>query len=482
MYLLLRKRQTSSNSNEIKMADVAESAAFTDPATAISHGKRHLLVRDYTMAVTALAQACQLLAEKHGDTADELGEPYLLYGRALLGLAREEAGVLGGGVPGTEDAEEDDEEDEEEVEDEKLSNVDEKEEEENEKPADKAATDETKKEEGFESKADKSKTAEEPVKPEPEKKEEKDEKIAKSTVESNTPEKEEAGKSDANKTDDSKIAEQKQKEEEKTAAGSSKETNHANGPSCSNEQNGELKENGENDSEDIGKEDDEDEVNNLQVAWEVLELAKLVLLKREQPGWKLLADAYRLLGEVAMEGGNFQGALNDLHRCLELLQQIEPREPRAIAEIHYQLALAHSLGNEFDASIEEFNKATELLETRIKELEELKEPPKTEDSFYTVEGEIQELKELLPEIREKISDMKDFKQEACKLVIEGIKSKVAGGCSNGAGPSGSDSMSTPKVQKPASDISHLVRKKRKAEEPETEVASPCKKPTPEKAV
>ena len=58
-------------------------------------------------------------------------------------------------------------------------------------------------------------------------------------------------------------------------------------------------------------------VIKLKVAWEVLELAKLVLLKRGQTGWKLLADAYRLLGEVAMEGGNFQGALNDLHRCLE---------------------------------------------------------------------------------------------------------------------------------------------------------------------
>ncbi|XP_053998769.1 histone-binding protein N1/N2 isoform X1 [Hylaeus anthracinus] len=469
----------------VTMADVAESAAFTDPATAISHGKRHLLVRDYTMAVTALAQACQLLVEKHGDTADELGEPYLLYGRALLGLAREEAGVLGGGVPGTEDAEEDDEEDEEEADDEKLSNVDEKEEEENEEPVEKTATEGANKEEGSsESKIEKSKSAEEPAKlaDETEKKEEKDGKKEKNVPESKNDEKEDAGKPDSNKTDDSKIAEQKQKEEEKATAGTSKEMNHANGPSCSTGQNGELKENGENDSEDTGKEDDEDEVNNLQVAWEVLELAKLVLLKRGQPGWKLLADAYRLLGEVAMEGGNFQGALNDLHRCLELLQKIEPREPRAIAEIHYQLALAHSLGNEFDASIEEFNKATELLETRIKELEELKEPPKTEDSFYTVEGEIQELKELLPEIREKISDMKDFKQEACKLVIEGIKSKVAGGCSNGAGPSGSDSASTPKVQKPASDISHLVRKKRKADEPETEVASPCKKPTPEKAV
>ncbi|XP_006611017.1 nuclear autoantigenic sperm protein [Apis dorsata] len=463
------------------MADVAESAAFTDPATAISHGKRHLLVRDYTMAVTALAQACQLLAEKHGDTADELGEPYLLYGRALLGLAREEAGVLGGGVPGTEETEEDDEEDEEEAEDEKLSNIDEKEDEESEDHTDNGTVSDEKEKTAIEDKAEDSKADQESKKPETEQKEEK--------IESNN-EKQEVEKSEVeesvDKTEDNKISKQaiekpEKEDEEKPAAGSSKDISHANGPSCSSDHNGDVKKNGENDGEDIGNEDEEDEVNNLQVAWEVLELAKLVLLKRGQTGWKLLADAYRLLGEVAMEGGNFQGALNDLHRCLELLQQIEPQEPRAIAEIHYQLALAHSLGNEFDASIEEFNKATELLETRIKELEEIKEPPKTDDSFYTVEGEIQELKELLPEIQEKISDMKDFKQEACKLVIEGIKSKVAGGCSNGAGPSGNND-SAPKIQKPASDISHLVRKKRKADEPETEVASPCKKPTPEKAV
>ncbi|XP_046143545.1 histone-binding protein N1/N2 [Osmia bicornis bicornis] len=519
------------------MADYVESAAFTDPTTAISHGKRHLLVRDYTMAVTALAQACQMLVEKHGDTADELGEPYLLYGRALLGLAREEAGVLGGGVPGTEESVEADEEDEEEGEDEKLSNVDEKEDEESEerasdngtskeesKTAEKAVKSGTEKKEEkvessskekegkVESSSDKKEEKVESSNKEKEKKVEssskgKEEKVESSSdkkerkVESSSEKKEDKvestsekkedkvepssekkeGKLDSNKTEDKKSEQVAQKKGEEAKAGSSKDPNHVNGPSCSTEQNGDIKENGEEAGEDIGKEDEDDEVNNLQVAWEVLELAKLILMNRRQPGWKLLADAYRLLGEVAMEGGNFQGALNDLHRCLELLQQIEPREPRAIAEIHYQLALAHSLGNEFDASIEEFHKATELLEARIKELEEMKEPPKTDDSFYTVEGEIQELKELLPEIQEKISDMKDFKQEACKLVIEGIKSKVAGGCSNGAGPSGS-SESTSKIQKPASDISHLVRKKRKAEEPETEIPSPCKKPTPEKTV
>lgn len=132
------------------------------------------------------------------------------------------------------------------------------------------------------------------------------------------------------------------------------------------------------------------------------------------------------------------------------------------------------------------------METRIKNLESGGESTNNEDPFYTVEGEIKELKELLPEIRDKIADMRDFKQQACKLVIEGIKSKVAGGsCSNGAGPSGegsssgagsssSTSMAAPKEVKPASDISHLVRKKRKTEDEDTEAASPCKKPTPEK--
>jgi nuclear autoantigenic sperm protein len=116
--------------------------------------------------------------------------------------------------------------------------------------------------------------------------------------------------------------------------------------------------------------------------------------------------------------------------------------------------------------------------------------PKSDDPFYTVEGEVKELKELLPEIQDKITDMRDFKQQACKLVIEGIKNRVASGsCSNGAGPSGecgpssssnSSASTLSREIKPASDISHLVRKKRKTEDEEVDI-SPCKKPTPEKS-
>lgn len=85
------------------MADAPEVESITDASAAIVQGKRNLLVQDFNMAVTVLARACELLAQKHGDTADELAEPYLLYGRALLGLAREDNGVLaGGGVPSEE--------------------------------------------------------------------------------------------------------------------------------------------------------------------------------------------------------------------------------------------------------------------------------------------------------------------------------------------------------------------------------------------
>lgn len=425
------------------MADVAEQAPFTDPAAAISQGKRHLLVRDYTAAVTAFAEGLELLSQKHGDCGDELGEPYLLYGRALLGLAREETGVLGGGVPGGDDDEA--EEDEDGVDDEKDDNDDD--------GQDKEAT-----------------TTDKPA----------------------SPAEEGDNKPELNKTDDNKIEEKKASDvvsdksdvvgesEPGTSAPATKENGE------SGEKNGNTM-NGDGEGEDVNKEDEDEDPGrgiDLQVAWEVLELAKIVFYKRGTPGFKQLAEAHRLLGEVAMESGNHQVAVSDLEKALKILQNVEPYEPRAMAELHYQLGLAHSLGNDFDASIEQFNEATSLLEARIKDLESTKEPAKTDDPFYTIEGEISELRQLLPEIQEKIADMKDFKQEACRLVIEGIKSKVAGGCTNGAGPSTADGASSSgtsteaKVSKPASDISHLVRKKRKNEEAEPETGSPCKKQTP----
>ncbi|XP_014486600.1 PREDICTED: nuclear autoantigenic sperm protein [Dinoponera quadriceps] len=390
------------------MADVSEDVLIKDAATAISQGKRHLLVRDYNLAVVVLAQACELLVREHGETGDEMGELYLLYGRALLGLAREEAGVLGGGVPGSEEASQDEEvqEEEEEEEDEETGTED------NSPSALDDKEDDKKQLNGKE---------------------------------------EQSGK-----TDDCQIKERnnKQKEEET--------------PGCSRDLDGANK------TESVEKDNDEDDVNNLQIAWEVLELAKLVLLKRGSSGWKYLAEAYRLLGEVAMEGGNHETALIDLQGCLDLLQKITPPDHRAIAEIHYQLGLAHAMANDFDASIEQFKQASALLETRIVHLQSMQDDPPPEscnDPFYTVQGEIKELKDLLPEIQDKIADIKDLKKEAG--VIKEIKEDALNDVAESSDAAGNGATTF----KPASDISHLVRKKRKAEDEADSAAVVCKKPT-----
>ncbi|KAL0107903.1 hypothetical protein PUN28_014877 [Cardiocondyla obscurior] len=413
------------------MADVSEEVPIKDAATAISQGKRHLLVRDYHLAVAVLARACELLAQEHGETGDEMGELYLLYGRALLGLAREEAGVLGGGVPGSEEASQDEQGEEEEEEEETEEGA----------VTENNHTTEAPYTNGKEE--DKQETTEK----EAEKKE--DSKDAKDVKDTETEKDEKTEESD--KTADSKI-EQKNKQKEEIPGCSRDFDQHNGGASGS----GLNKKDDEAEEEDVEKENDEDEINNLQIAWEVLELAKLVLVKRGPPGWKFLAEAYRLLGEVAMEGSNHESALIDFKACLNLLEKMTPRDHRAIAEIHYQLGLAHAMANNFDISVEQFNEASALLEAKIVYLKTLQDdPPQSDDPFYTVEGEIKELQELLPEIQEKIADIKDLKKEA--NVLKDIKEERLNGCSSD-GEANEASGSGSSTSKPASDISHLIRR------------------------
>lgn len=59
-----------------------------------------MLVQDYVSAVGSLEKACKLYAEAYGETANECGESYLSYGKALLELFRLETGVLGHALQG----------------------------------------------------------------------------------------------------------------------------------------------------------------------------------------------------------------------------------------------------------------------------------------------------------------------------------------------------------------------------------------------
>jgi len=341
-------------------------------------GKRHMLVRDIPAAVSSLGEACELLSAVCGETSPECAEAYFHYGRALLEMARLEAGVLGN-VDGDEESEDQDDDEDEE-------------------------SPEEGKDEGAEPEAEKGEEKENEKSPEVEKAET-------DSVEGDKKEGEDAAAQEA---------------------------------------------------------EDEEDPSNLQLAWEMLELAKMVFTAQIEGAQKAnlsdglkatlekrLCETYLTLGEVSLENENYVQAVEDISLCLERQQASLPSDSRSIAETHYQLGIALGFHMKYEEAVVSLEAAITVLETRIKNLKEKTESPdvaKQSDAFYTREKEIAEIESLIPEIKEKITDTNEMKEESIKKVAE-MKAQIGFGSSssNGAGSSSSGA-------KPISTIS-IKRKK-----------------------
>ena len=88
---------TSSVTEPVAGPSSGEAKSMATVNLAMQHlaaGKRDLLISDPNAAVASLAEACELLGSHYGEMAFECGEAYYYYGRALLDLARLEAGVI----------------------------------------------------------------------------------------------------------------------------------------------------------------------------------------------------------------------------------------------------------------------------------------------------------------------------------------------------------------------------------------------------
>lgn len=278
------------------MADVTIDPQNKNPDELVTQGMTAYYMQNYSTAVQALSLASELLAAKHGDKHDSLGDVYYYYGKSLLELSREESEPLGDAV--TKKLEDDSDSDEIE-------------------------------------------TAE----------------ISSSSS---------GGKNEAGPSGEEAAA---------------------------------------NTTADQEGEQEEEEPSDLQVAWEVLELAKIIYENRGETGKKKLAETLVVLGEVSLESENFQAAVTDIKRGLEIMTETMQNNQRILAETHYKLGIALSTNSEMDDAIIQFNSSLDILKNRIKTLEE-------EDKEKN-ETEITQMKELIPEIEEKIADTKNFKEEVC---------------------------------------------------------------------
>lgn len=194
-----------------------------------ARGSRNYLVKDYTEAADELSEVCALYSEIYGDNCDELGMPYLLYGKSLIALAQQgEHKIME--IPEEEPEDDDNNEDEED---------------ESEAPAEAsmAGTSGTSKTNGS------SRNSESAV-PQP----------GTSVVDAST------------NTDDLDVP---------------------------------------------IEEEEETQTANLQIAWEVLELAVKIFLRQGDSAASNLAAAYFELAEISFENAQYEAALRDYSKSIQ---------------------------------------------------------------------------------------------------------------------------------------------------------------------
>lgn len=231
-------------------------------------GKRHLIIKDFQAAADVLSEACNLFGIAYGEMAEECAEAYFNYGCALLELSKNQISPVG--------LEEKDEENEDvSVQEESLTEAD-----------NHGVNNE-------ETKCSLSNDMDEVKDKLPQaetcaiQKDKLD--ICKSVVEEMSIDKQEESDEIENRSDEVK--------EELT----DKEGSDGEGVNP--------------DEEDI----EEDDVNDLQLAWEMLDLAKVIYKNKDTEEAKLkLAEVLMKCGEVSIEDEKFETAIQDMTESLEI--------------------------------------------------------------------------------------------------------------------------------------------------------------------
>jgi len=334
-----KKPSTSEPLDENERADTIATGT-----SLLTSGKRHLLASSIPLAVSDLAQSCELLSKVFGETAVECAEAYYYYGRALLEVSRLESGVLGNALDGVD------------------------------MEAEEAAP-------GGE--AD---MVEDPDKMTKDEKLEVEEKVAEALEE--------------NFENHDRIARTHSPVDEDEGEGESMDQDEEEKPV----EEGEKEPAGKT-GEDKPESMEDEDPSNLQLAWEMFELAKVVYSKTGETATgdgktesvSKLCDCYLGLGEVSLENENYTQAVADFTQCLVIRKANLPPDSRSIAEAHYQLGVAQALHGKYEDAESCLSSAIEVLEARVANLRKM-------ETSHNIAKEITDLEVLVAEIVEKISD------------------------------------------------------------------------------
>ena len=188
-----------------------------------------------------------------------------------------------------------------------------------------------------------------------------------------------------------------------------------------------------------------EEADDLELAWENLDVARIILAKQDDRESQLrLADVHLALGDVSLESENFDQAVTDFTSAVEIKTQLLAQDDRERAEAHYKLALAYEYTEQTEAAIEQVNASIQVLQKKMESLNGTTEGKGKGTAPVLSEQEAQEVKEiesLFPEMEAKLADL-----------TTALEKEVDGGV---IGEEDEDQQ-----DKPVQDISNLVKKRK----------------------
>merc|ERR1712181_52054 len=156
---------------------------------------------------------------------------------------------------------------------------------------------------------------------------------------------------------------------------------------------------------DAEKADAEAEAGNLEQAWQMFDLAKVIYGKAGDVAKE--CESLTFLGEVSLESSNFKQAVEDLTLCLTKRIKALPADSRSIAETHYQLGVAQAHCAEYANAEKSLAAAVAVLNTRIASLKKME----TSDN---ITQELTELTLLCTEIKERTADHMEMQKGTYK--------------------------------------------------------------------
>jgi len=109
-----------------------------------------------------------------------------------------------------------------------------------------------------------------------------------------------------------------------------------------------------------------------------------------------------------MEGENYALAVADIAVCLDMRKKSLPADSRSIAETSYQLGVAQAFAGSYTEAEASLTAAIAVLETRVKNLGKM-------EASENITKEIADLETLVTEIKEKITDHKNMKEETLRI-------------------------------------------------------------------